>query len=246
MSGGISNDEVIKFFENEEDEDIKENFVGVFPSNYIIKFISFHQMAREKTKKYPFIIMNTDRSDKSGTPWWSFLDLHQKKEIFLFDSFGFTGFTKFVIDNDIHILNKILFGIQKFKRKDKKITIIALKFSMNEYEKIKTGHRLRPTTQDLLHLIYEHGKLHNINDTVTVHSIDDQLQKIETDTCGIFQRYFYYNLFVPYENSSIVDDNKLSKRTVEKLLNEIFSLDRDLNKKIIESFAKEKDIKRLN
>ena len=79
MSGGISNDEVIKFFENEEDEDIKENFVGVFPSNYIIKFISFHQMAREKTKKYPFIIMNTDRSDKSGTPWWSFLDLHQKK-----------------------------------------------------------------------------------------------------------------------------------------------------------------------
>ena len=30
---------------------------------------------------------------------------------------------------------------------------------MREYEKIKTGHRLRPTTQDLLHLIYEYGRL---------------------------------------------------------------------------------------
>ena len=155
---GISNDAVIHFIENQEDEDLKENFVGVFPSNYIIKFISFHEMAKEKTKKYPFIIMNTDRSDKSDTHWWSCLDLHQKKEIFLFDSFGFTGFQKFIIDNDISILNKILFGIQKLKKKDQKITIILLKFSMKEYEKIKTGHRLRSTTQDLLHLIYEYGR----------------------------------------------------------------------------------------
>ena len=69
-------------------------------------------------------------------------------------------------------------------------------------------------------------------------------KKIDTDTCGMFQLYFYYNLFVPYENSSIVEDKKLTKRTVEKILNEIFSLDRDLNEKIIESFAKEKNIKR--
>ena len=39
-----------------------------------------------------FIIMNTDHSYKKGTHWWSFLDLHPKKEIFLFDSFGFEGF----------------------------------------------------------------------------------------------------------------------------------------------------------
>ena len=180
--------------------------------------------------------MNTDRSDKPGTHWWSFIDLHPKKEIFLSDSFGFTGLTKFIIDNDINILNKILFGIQKFKRKDQKVTIISLKFSMKEYEKIKTGHRLRETTQDLLHLIYEYGRLHNINDTITVHAVDDQLQRIETDTCGIFQLYY----------SSIVDDNKLTKRTVEKILNEIFSLDRNLNEKIIETFAKEKNIKREN
>ena len=244
MSGGISNEEVIKFFENVEDNDIKENFVGVFPSNHINKFISFHKLVRDADKKYPFIIMNTDRSDKAGTHWWSFLDLHPKKEIFLFDSFGFEGFSKFIIDNDIKTLNKILFGIKKFKREDKKITLITLKFSMKEYEKIKTGHQLRETTQDLLHLMYEYGKLHKINDNVTIHAVDDQLQEIYSDTCGIFQLYFYYNLFVPYENSSIVEDKKLTKRTVEKILNEIFSLNRETNEKIVEDFAKEKDIKR--
>ena len=108
--------------------------------------------------------MNTDRSNKSGTHWWSCLDLHEKKEIFLFDSFGFTGFKKFVIDNDENILNKILSGLQKFQKKDRKITIITVKFSMKEYEKIKNKHKLRPTTQDLLHLIYEYGRLHNIKD----------------------------------------------------------------------------------
>ena len=95
---------------------------------------------------------------------------------------------------------------------------------MREYEKIRNGHRLTTTTQDLLHLMYEFGKLHKIKDVVTVHLVDNQLQEIETDTCGIFQLYFYVNLFTPLENSSIVNDKKLSKSTLEKLLNEIFIL----------------------
>ena len=241
---GISNDAIVDFFEKEADDDLKNNFVGVFPSNYVTRFISFHEMMRLK-HKYPFIIMNTDRSDKNGTHWWSFIDLHERKEILLFDSFGFEGFKKFVIDNDENVLNKILFGIEKFKKKDQKITLISLKFSMKEYEKIKNEHRLRATTQDLLHLMYEYGRLHKITDQITVHSVDDQLQKLETGTCGIFQLYFYFNLFQPFEDSSVLKDTKLSKRTIEKLLNEIFSLDRNRNEEQIDKFAKEKNIKRL-
>ena len=127
--------------------------------------------------RYPFIIMNTDRSDKNGTHWWSFLDLHERKEIFLFDSFGFEGFKEFIIDNDRYILNEILFGIEKLKKKDKKFTLITLKFSMIEYEKIRNGYRLTPTVQDLLHLINDFGKLHKIKDIVKVHLVNDQLQK---------------------------------------------------------------------
>ena len=32
----------------------------------------------ESKSNYPFIIINTDRSDK-GMHWWSLLDLHTKK-----------------------------------------------------------------------------------------------------------------------------------------------------------------------
>ena len=195
--------------------------------------------------RYPFMIMNTDRSDKNGTHWWSFLNLHEKKEIFLFDSFGFEGFKEFIIDNDRNILNKILFGIEKLKKKDKKVTLITLKFSVIEYEKIRNGHRLTPLVQDLLHLMNEFGKLHKIKDIIKVHLIDDQLQKIETDTCGMFQLYFYFNLFMSLENSSIINDKKLSKSTIEKLLNEIFSLDRLMNEESVQKFAEEKNIERF-
>ena len=44
-------------------------------------------------------------------------------------------------------------------------------------------------------------------------------------TCGIFQMYFYENLFNPNENSKIQDKARLNKRTMESLLNELFVLD---------------------
>ena len=115
---------------------------------------------------------------------------------------------------------------------------------MREYEKIGNAYGLTTTTQDLLHLMFEFRKLHKINDLVSMHLVDDQLQKIETDTCGIFQLYFYVNLFTPLENSSIVNDKKLSKLTLGKLLNEIFYLDRDKNESLVEQFEEEKDITR--
>ena len=82
-----------------------------------------------------------------------FLDFNTKKEIFLFDSFGFEAFTEFIVDNDRNILNKTLYGIEKFNKRDNKITLITLKFSMLEYEKSRKKNRLCDTAIDLLHLI---------------------------------------------------------------------------------------------
>ena len=65
------------------------------------------------------------------------MDLHTKKENFLFDSFGFEGFKGFILNNERNILSKILYGIEKFDKKDNKITLITLKFSMLEYEKTR-------------------------------------------------------------------------------------------------------------
>ena len=57
---------------------------------------------------------------------------------------------------------------------------------MTEYEKIKNANRLSTAT----HVMNKFGKQHNLKNEVTVHFFDDQLQKTETDTCGIFQLYF--------------------------------------------------------
>ena len=63
---------------------------------------------------------------------------------------------------------------------------------------------------------------------VIVHLVDDQLQVIEGDTCGMYQIYFFVNLFNPLEKSSVVIEKSPNKHTIKKLLNEI-STDRQKN-----------------
>ena len=76
-----------------------------------------------------------------------------------------------------------------------------------------------------------------------VHFVDNQLQKTETDTCGIFQLYFYVRLFNPVENSQIINDKTLTKKTIEKLFNEISTTDKDENESRIGAFIDESKIK---
>ena len=119
---------------------------------------------------------------------------------------------------------------KKLNKKDSKITVITLTFSMEEGKNIKTVNRLSETTQDILHLINEFGKLHNLKEEVRVRFVDDQLQKTETNTCRVFQLYFFVNLFNPDENSVVIEDKILTKKkTIEKLLNEILSTNKEEN-----------------
>ena len=39
-------------------------------------------MIEDKIGKFPFIIANTDSTDKKGTHWWSILDKDPKNDIF--------------------------------------------------------------------------------------------------------------------------------------------------------------------
>ena len=50
-----------KFVNESEDDDLKNNFVGVLSSNQIFHFTNFHKLINEKNVWYPFMIMNTDR-----------------------------------------------------------------------------------------------------------------------------------------------------------------------------------------
>ena len=61
----------------------------------------------------------------------------------------------------------------------------------------------------------------------------------------MYQIYFYVNLFNPLENSSIINEKSLNKQTIEKLLNEILSTDKQENEDRIDQLTEENDIKRV-
>ena len=111
--------------------------MGVYSSDSITKYINFYDIIKERRAKYPFAIFNTDRENKPGTHWWSFLDIYPKKDLSLFDSFGFSGFKQFIVDNDIDIIDKLLYNFKKFNKKDTKLNLVTLTFSVKTYKKIK-------------------------------------------------------------------------------------------------------------
>ena len=73
--------------------------------------------------------------------------------------------------------------------------------------------------------------------------VEDRIQSLDSVTCGIFQLYFYDNLFNPYKNSKIQDKAKLNKKTIETLLNELFVLDdQEKNEAILRQYALDNNI----
>ena len=69
--------------------------------------------------------------------------------------------------------------------------------------------------------------------------VENDLQKLSSSTCGIFQLYFYKNLFDPPLQSKIVNHKALNMSTVETLLNEIFTTETEENEKRIKLFKQE-------
>ena len=88
------------------------------------------------------------------------------------------------------------------------------------------------------HFVQTFGIKLKLRNFVNTWMVEDRLQDLDSSTCGMFQLHFYDNLFNPNENSKIQNDTKLTKRPVETLLNELFTLDNhDSNKQKMEPYA---------
>ena len=73
--------------------------------------------------------------------------------------------------------------------------------------------------------------------------VGDRTQNLDSVTCGIFQLYFYDNLFNPNKKSKIPDKAKLNKKAIKTLLNELFVLhDQEKNEATIRQYAKDNNI----
>ena len=221
-----------------DDQDLLSNFVPVFPSNYMNKFIN-HAAMIEDSGKFPFIIANTDASNKSETHWWSILDIEPRTDIFFFDSYGIDGLKHFIIQDDKEIVDKILIGIEKMDRTDNKITLCKIKLNLGACKQ-QSEDEILPLSETAKNFFYFLQAFRNklkLRSFVNIWMVEDRLQDLESATCGIFQIYFYENLFNPKENSKIQGETKLNKKTVETLLNEIFSMDDNENEIKMEEYA---------
>ena len=68
--------------------------------------------------------------------------------------------------------------------------------------------------------------------------VEDRIEDLNTVNCGIFQIYFYKNLFNIDQNSKIQNKKRLNKKTIETLLNELFVLsDQEQNEAITNQYA---------
>ena len=68
-------------------------------------------------------------------------------------------------------------------------------------------------------------------------------ENLDSATCGIFQLYFYNNIFNPDKNNKIQDKTKLNKRTIETLLNKLFVLNnQETNEATIRQYATDNNI----
>ena len=192
--------------------------------------------------KYPFIIANTDDSEKDGTYWWSILDIEPRTDIFFFfffDLYGLDGLKHLIIQDDRKIIDKILIGIDKMDRTDKKITLCKIKFSLSACKELTEDEilSLSDTARHFFYFIQSFGNKLKLRSFLNIWMLEDRLQVLESSTCGIFQIYFYHKLFDPGEDSKVNDETKLTRKTVETLLNEIFTLDVEKNELKMNDFA---------
>ena len=199
----------------------------------------------EDGDKFPFIITNTDASDKPGVHWWSILDIEPRTNIFFFDSYGLDGLKHFIIQDDKFIVDKILIRIEKMDRADDKITLCKIKFNLGACKHLTKDEidSLSNTARKFFYFIQAFGIKLKLRSFANIWMIEDRLRDLDSSTCGIFQICFDENLFNPDQISKIHRETKLNKKTVEILLNELFSLDdRENEIKMIE-YADHLDVK---
>ena len=130
-------------------------------------------------------------------------------------------------------------------RTDNKITLANIKFNLNACKNLskKELDNLSNTARDFFYFVQSFGNNLKLRDFVNIWMVEYRVQDLNFVTCGIFQIYFYDNLFNPDQNSKIQNKKRLSKKTIEILLSKLFVLnDKQQNEATIDRHANEHDI----
>ena len=166
----------------------------------------------------------------------------QKTNLFLFDSLGLEGFKFFIVDNDQHIINELLYNFKRCKssKLTQKLKLCIMEICVDTWQKMsqKKKDQLTETAQNFFHLLEQFAKLKKTQ-CMNIIILENTIQDLTTTHCGQFQLNFYKNLFDPDNQSKILNHQKLTKNTLETRINEIFSTDVNENEYRIRKFEEE-------
>ena len=150
-------------------------------------------------------------------------------------------FKTFVLNNQETVINELLYNFKRCEsQSNNKLTLCSMKFCVKIWQKMsqKTKSQLTETAQNLFHLLEQFAKLKQ-SQCMNILILENRVQNLLTSDGGPFQLYLYKNLFDPDEQSKILYHQKLTKNTLETLLNEIFFPDFEENRYLIKKFEEE-------
>ena len=117
MSKGLSNFQIDHFFKEEENDDLKNNYMGTYWIDSITKYIHFYEIIKRRKVKYPFAIFNTDKENQPGVHWWSFMDINPR--------------------NNQDIVNELLYNFKKCESKsNQKLELCTMNFRVETWQKM--------------------------------------------------------------------------------------------------------------
>ena len=137
----------------------------------------------------------------------------------------------------------MLKGIQNLKEDKAEVNLVKVNFSANSYNRLLQHEKdsLSETAIEFLHFLESFAQYEN-QYLIHLWLLEDNIQDINTNTCGPFQIYFYKNVFFQDSDSILHERKRLTYDVVQEFLKELFTTNTDENEKITSTLNK-KNIK---
>ena len=92
-------------------------------------------------------------------------------------------------------IDKIPFGIENMTRRNNKLNLVNIDFSINVFKNIQKKNilPLSSIAQDFFHFVKSFSNRHNLKDKVSIWMLEDPIQKLETFTFGPIQLFCFEN-----------------------------------------------------
>ena len=133
---------------------------------------------------------------------------------------------------------------EKMTSTDSKITLFNIWFNLKTCKNLSTEELdvLSDTASNFFHFVQALDNKLKLHNFVNIWMVEDRFRDLHSVACGIFQLYFYNNLFNPNANNKIQGKARLNKSTMETLLNEYFVFDNQNKNEEIRQYANDNGI----